>query len=71
VGDGDLDTANRLLMGLPSAPPAVKVNEEVLAPKIEAPGAGVESEGLEMKVWLVCLKSEARLRSFLVSCAES
>ena len=49
------------------------MKEEVLllGPKIDPLGEGAGSGGLDMKVWLVCLKSKARLRSFLVSCVEA
>jgi hypothetical protein len=54
-------------MGVTSGAPAVKVNEEVLVPKIDPAGEGDTSEGFEMKVWLVWLKREARLRPWVVS----
>jgi hypothetical protein len=57
-------------MGVTSRVPAVKVNEEVLVPKIDPAGEGDTSgtsEGFEMKVWLVWLKREARLRPWVVS----
>jgi hypothetical protein len=59
-----------LLTGFLTEPPVVKVKEEVLAPKVEPLGEGGKSVGLEMKVWLVCLKREDRFRS-LVSCPAS
>jgi hypothetical protein len=55
------------LTGFLTEPPAVNVKEEVLAPKMEPLGDGGKSEGLETKVWLVCLKREDRFRPLVSS----
>lgn len=67
---GAVGAVSALLTRFPTVLSAVEVKEEGLALKTEPLGDGGKSEGLEMKVWLVCLKREDRFRS-LVSCLAS